>query len=65
MTDDATDALIDAFVSGMDELEVMYEELAGALGCAQPVMYRREHPAILARARACKAAYDQVKEGSV
>lgn len=51
--------VIDRMLTKLESAEIMYEELAGALGF-KPILYRDAHPAILARARACKAAYDQV-----
>lgn len=44
-----------------------YYEVAAALGfsMSEPGMLNVSHDTILARARACKAAYDQVKEGRV
>lgn len=57
--------VIDQMLTKLEGEETMYEELAGALGFNPPLLYRDAHPAILARARACKAAYDQVKEGRV
>ena len=67
MNDDTYNAacgVIDRMLTKLENTEIMYEELAGALGF-KPVLYRDAHSVILARARACKAAYDQVKEGRV
>lgn len=55
--------IIGEVLANLDTSETMYEELAGALGFTAPILYRSAHPAILARARACKAAYDGVREG--
>lgn len=71
MTDDTTNCLYDeykaleqSYMSLMDD----YSDVARALGFSGGGLFgdvSEPHPAILARARACKAAYDQMKEGRV
>lgn len=55
--------IIGEVLANLDTSVTMYEELASAIGFSPPLLYRDAHPAILARARACKAAYDGVREG--
>lgn len=52
--------VIDGLIGRWEKSASMYEELAGALGFDSHNIDNDLHPAILARARACKAAYDVV-----
>jgi hypothetical protein len=58
-TYDTVCAITGELLTKLDRAETMYEEVADALGI-KPCIYTEQHPAILARARACKAAYDVV-----
>lgn len=48
---------IDSFLSQIDDLEQMYEEIAAALGVAL-IYPRKQHGEVLAKAKACHAAHE-------